>query len=252
MKRGFLDLLKSYMSLRLWIGQVHLSLLKCGSFLIILCSLNLPTVWANSEISGYEGTMRADYTEQTDSQSAELSGNNRALAYRSREVLSFLDLGLEWGTYAISGKSTLHEVEVSSDYVNLLAGISFHLLPKWIELTLDYGYRLGVDRVKVDRTTASGELDRHKVGGLSEEPFSRVGIRVLLGDNLFVGWIAEQQSQLFDKSKEGLYPRAQSMQSSSLILGYRFGGPGYWRAPIRSGKSVSQDPCLMHRICDPS
>jgi len=196
--------------------------------------------------------MTADYTEQTDSQSAELSGNNRALAYRSREVVSFLDLGLEWGTYAISGKSTLHEVEVSSDYVNLLAGISFQLFPKWIELTLDYGYRLGVDRVKVDRTTSSGELNRHKVGGLSEEPFSRVGIRVLLGDNLFVGWTVEQQTQLFNKSKVGVHPNAGSMRGTSLILGYRFGGPSYWRAPIRSGKSKSLDPCLMHLICDPS
>ena len=195
--------------------------------------------------------MTAEYAEQTDSQTASLSGNNRALAYRTTEVLSFLDLGLEWGTFAISGKSSTHEAELSSDYVNVILGVSFRLSPSWLEYTLDLGYRLGVDRMKIDRTTSSG-VDRNKIGGLSQQPFGRFGIRAFLGENLFVGVGTEQQKSLFDKSEEGLEPTVRSGNTTSLILGYRFGGQSYWRAPIRSGKSPSLDPCLLHRVCDPS
>jgi len=157
--------------------------------------------------------MTADYAEQTDAQKATLSGTNRALSYRATEAISFVDLGLEWGTYAVSGESNLHEVEVSSDYVNLLVGVTFRLFPGWVQYSLDYGYRLGVDRVKLDRTTSSGKVNRHKIGGFSEEPFTRFGIRFLLGQNLFVGLSAEQQSQLFDKSKDSMYPAARSAKS---------------------------------------
>lgn len=219
--------------------------------LFLSLMLYIPIACASSEIAGFEGTMKADYAEKTDTQTASLSGNNRTLAYRAKKVLSFLDLGLEWGTYAISGQSRLHESELSSDYVNLILGVSFRLSPSWLEYTLDLGYRLGVDRMKIDRTTSNG-VDRNKIGGLSQQPFGRFGIRAFLGENLFVGVSTEQQNSLFDKSEEGLEPTVRSGNTTSLILGYRFGGQDYWRAPIRSGKSRSLDPCLLHRVCDPS
>jgi len=199
--------------------------------------------------------MTADYAEQTDAQKATLSGTNRALSYRATEAISFVDLGLEWGTYAVSGASNLHEVEVSSDYVNLLVGVTFRLFPGWVQYSLDYGYRLGVDRVKLDRTTSSGKVNRHKIGGFSEEPFTRFGIRFLLGQNLFVGLGAEQQSQLFDKSKDSMYPAARSAKSTLLILGYRFGGRGAGGGvlpKVRSGNLNYNDPCRTHLLCDPS
>jgi hypothetical protein len=199
--------------------------------------------------------MTADYAEQTDAQKVSLSGTNRALAYRSTEAISFVDLGLEWGTYAVSGQSSLHEVEVSSDYVNLLVGLTFRLFPGWIQYSLDYGYRLGVDRVKLDRTTSSGKVDRHKIGGFSEQPFTRFGVRFLLGQNLFVGFSTEQQSQLFDKSKDSMYPSANSANSTVLILGYRFGGRGAGGGvlpKVRSGNLNYNDPCITHLLCDPS
>ena len=219
--------------------------------LLVLLGLGNSKIWAISEISGSEGAMTADYAEEADSQSAQLSGNNRVLAYRSTKAISFLDLGLEWGTFAIEGKSTSQEAELSSDYVNLILGFSFRLFPSWLEYTLDLGYRLGVDRIKLDRTTTSG-VNRHKIGGLSEEPFGRFGVRVLLGENLFVGLSTEQQQQLFSESKDGLSPEVTAGNTIFLTLGYRFGGQGYWRAPIKSGKSRSLDPCLLHRVCDPS
>ncbi|MEY3045958.1 MAG: hypothetical protein RL242_2800, partial [Pseudomonadota bacterium] len=60
--------------------------------LLVLLGLGNSKIWAISEISGSEGAMTADYAEEADSQSAQLSGNNRVLAYRSTKAISFLDL----------------------------------------------------------------------------------------------------------------------------------------------------------------
>jgi len=196
------------------------------------------------------GTITADYFEKTDAQWAELNGANRVLTYRATGAPLLPGLGLEWGAFTLSGNSALHTTKLKTDYVNLIAEISFHLFPKWLEYTLDLGCRLGVDRMELDRTTSSGQVNQYKIGYLSKQQFSRFGIRILLGENFFVGLSAEQQGKLFNKSQEGLSPEVTSGRAKALVIGYRFGSSRYRRAPTPSGKSVSHDPCLLHRVCD--
>ncbi len=220
--------------------------------LLLLLILGSSTLWAADEISITSSQTATLYSEATDSQSIILSGPGSILSYRGLETLGFLDLGLEWGTYSVEGSTKLHEVQLSTDFVSLLTGLNFRFSPKWLEYKLDVGYRLSVDRMELYRTESDGKVNYHKIGQLNQQPFYRLGIRVFLGNALFFGLSREQQSNLFQKGVEDLKPTVQTAASTLLTLGYRFGGQSYWRAPIRSGKSRSWDPCLLHRICDPS
>lgn len=212
-------------------------------------------IWAVGEISITSSQTVTVYTETTDSQTTVLDGSGNALGYRSLKTLGFLDLGLEWGTYTVDGKTGIHEVELSTDFVNLMTGLSFRLFPNWLDYTLDLGYRVSVNRMELHRTNADGSIKYHKIGQLAQEPFYRLGVRVFLGNTLFFGLSREQQSKLFEKSVEDLKPKVKPAASTLLTIGYRFGGgsksnqtniPSY----IPSGSTNYNDPCLLFKACD--
>ena len=152
--------------------------------LSLLIVLGHQLAWATGEVSYAEGEIEATYEESTDSQSKKLSGPNRMISYRLLGILSFLDLGVELGTYSLSGKSRLHDVKLSSDYINLIAGLSFQFYPNWLEYTLDLGYCLSVDRLNLDQSDSSGKVTEHKVGSIRQQPFSQIGIRAFVGGSL--------------------------------------------------------------------
>ena len=221
--------------------------------LITLFSLGYSPASATSEVSLSSGIVSADYAETTDSQSATLSGSSSSVAFRSIEALSFLDLGLEWGNYSLKGNSSLHKVTLSTDYVGLIAGISFGFYPRWLEYTLDLGYRLGVDRMKLDRSRSSGQINQHKIGNLNQEPFIRLGIKIFLGQSLFLGLNFEQQGKLFKKEVEGLTPQVSSANSTLLTLGYRFGGGlASSVVPVKAKRGATNynNPCRLFSACE--
>ena len=219
------------------------------SFLFVL---GYQLAWATGEVSYAEGEIEATYEESTDSQSKKLSGPNRMVSYRSHGMLSFLDLGVELGTYSLSGKSSLHDVKLSSDYINLIAGLSFRFYPNWLEYTLDLGYRLSVDRLNLDQSDSSGKVTEHKVGSIRQQPFSQIGIRAFVGGSLYLGLDYEQQEQLFTKSSAGLNPEVKSAESIYLTFGYRFGQSGEVTLPrkVSPGPTNYNDPCRLFKACN--
>jgi len=227
-----------------------------SSLLILnLLLINPSLIWAAGEISITSSQTATVYAEATDSQTTVLGGSGNALGYRSVEALGFLDLGLEWGTYTVDGKTGLHEIELSTDFVNLMTGLSFRLSPSWLDYTLDLGYRVSVNRMELHRTNADGKVDQHKIGQLAQEPFYRLGVRIFLGDTLFFGLSREQQSKLFEKSVEDLKPKVTTAASTLMTIGYRFGGssratqintPSY----IPSGPTNYNNPCRLFKACN--
>ena len=195
--------------------------------------------------------MEAIYEESTDSQSTRLGGSNRVVSYRSLEALSVLDLGIQWGTYSLSGESALHDVQLSSDYVNLIAGVNFRLSPNWLEYRLDLGYRLSVDRIDLDQSD-SGKTTKHKIGSLRQQPFSKISILAFTSRSFFIGLNYEQQDQVFNKGAAGLNPQVTSAETIYLTLGYRFGPQGKVINPnlVPSGPSNYNDPCQLFKSCD--
>ena len=218
------------------------------SFLFVL---GYQLAWATGEVSYAEGEIEATYEESTDSQSKKLSGPNRMISYRSHGMLSFLDLGVELGTYSLSGKSSLHDVKLSSDYINLIAGLSFRFYPNWFEYTLDLGYRLSVDRLNLDQSDSSGKVTEHKVGSIRQQPFSQIGIRAFISGSLYLGLEYEQQDQLFDKSISGMSPQVKSAESIYLTFGYRFGPAGAVINPgaVPPGRPNYNDSCRIFGAC---
>ena len=223
-------------------------------FLLIINILFLYTssVWAIGDISVSSSQTTTSYSEETDSQSAELSGSGKAIGYRSLETLGFFDLSLEWGTYAVEGSTALHEVKLSTDYVGLMAGLSFRFVPTWLEYSLDLGYRLSVNRMELDRTTSTGKVNNHKIGLLDQQPFSRLGIQIFLGNALFVGLYQEQQSNLFKKTEQGLTPTLKTATSTHLAVGYRLGGSalGVTQTNTQSGPTNYNNPCRLFSACE--
>ena len=219
------------------------------SLLLLLCSQASLTA---GELAYAEGTTEASYEEQTDAQSKQLSGPNRKLSYRALEFLSLLDVEIELGTLAISGKSTLHDVKLNSDYISLTTGLSFGFYPSWLEYTLDLGYRLSVDRMELKQSDAAGKVTKHKVGSRQQQPFSRIGLRSFVGNSLFIGLHYEQQAQLFDKASAELTPKVGSASSMQLSLGYRFGTTKEVILPrkVPPGKPNYNDPCRLFKACD--
>jgi len=226
--------------------KIQTLLLSC------LLLLSYQVAWATGEIAYSEGKIEATYEESTDSQSKKLSGSNRVVSYRSLEILSVLDLGVQWGTYSLSGESALHDVRLSSDYVNLLAGINFRLSPNWLEYRLDLGYRLSVDRMELDQSDSSGKTTKHKIGSLRQQPFSKISILAFTSRSFFLGLNYEQQDRLFDKGAAGLNPQITSAETIYLTLGYRFGPQGKVINPnlVPSGPSNYNDPCQLFKSCD--
>ena len=220
--------------------------------LLLLLILGSSTLWAADEVSITSSQTATLYSEATDSQSTILSGPGSILSYRGLETLGFLDLGLEWGTYSVEGSTKLHEVQLSTDFVSLLTGLSFRFSPKWLEYTLDVGYRLSVDRMELYRTESDGKVNYHKIGQLNQQPFYRLGIRIFLGNALFFGFSREQQSNLFQKGVEDLKPTVQTAASTLLTLGYRFGGKELKVFPskIPSGPTNYNDPCKLFKACN--
>ena len=170
------------------------------------------------------GTASATYTETTDSQSKELSGSEQSLSWRRLNALSFLDLGADVGKLTLSGDTGSHDVDFSSDYLNLIAGLSFSLYPGWIDYAFDLGYRMSVDRMQVDRSVSAGGTETYQIGALGEATISRFSIRFYWSEAFLIGFNIEQKNTLFEKSTQDLSPKLDSGKSSTLSLGYRFGG----------------------------
>jgi len=220
--------------------------------LVSLLTFVLSPVGKAGEIALSSSTVSGDYAEETDSQYAVISGSGRMLTYRSVETFAFLDLGLQWGTYFLEGKSLLHQVQLSTDYVDLITGISFQLYPQWVKYTLDLGYRLSVDRMKIERQTSAGGTETNEVGALGQQFFSRWGIKLFLGHSLFLGITQERQGLLYDKVYKDLKPQVKDGRITNFLVGYRFGGHSTVQVPtgIPSGPTNYNDPCLYFIICD--
>ena len=227
------------------------ALTKFLMIISILCA-GKSLSWAADEVSITSSQTATLYSEATDSQSVILSGSGSVLGYRALEALGFVDLGLEWGTYNIEGNTRLHEVQLSTDFISLLTGISFRFSPKWLEYKLDVGYRVSVDRMELYRTESDGKVNYHKIGQLNQQPFYRLGLRVFLGNTLFFGLSREQQSNVFQKGVEDLKPKVQTAASTLLTLGYRFGGKELKVFPskIPSGSTNYNDPCKLFKACN--
>ena len=194
------------------------------------------------------GTASATYTETTDSQSKELSGSEQSLSWRRLNAISFIDLGVDVGNLKLSGDTGTHDVSFSSDYLNLVVGLSFSLYPSWIDYAFDYGYRLSIDRMEIDRTTLSGGIETFKIGALAEESISRFAVRAYYGEALFLGLNVEQKSTLFQKSSEDMNPNLESGSSSTFSIGYRFGGKS-GGAKKKSGQKKVDPPGFG--VCPP-
>ena len=218
----------------------------------ILLLLSSTASLVAGELAYSEGTTEAIYEEQVDAQSKDLSGSNQKLSYRSLEILSLLDVGIELGTSSISGKSTLHDVKLNSDYINLITGLSFGFYPSWLEYTLDLGYRLSVERMELNQSDSTGKVTEHKVGSLQQQPFSRIGLRSFFGNSLFIGLHYEQQAQLFNKGIAELAPKVSSATSTQLSIGYRFGATGKVILPrkVPAGPPNYNNPCRLFGACN--
>jgi hypothetical protein len=184
------------------------------------------------------GTASATYTETTDSQSKELSGTEQSLSWRRLNAVSFVDFGVDVGKLTLSGDTGTHDVDFSSDYLNLIAGISFSLYPSWIDYAIDYGLRLSVDRMTISRDIVSGGVETIKIGALGEESISRFAARAYFSEALFIGMSVEQKSGLFQKSEGDLKPKLESGKSSTFSIGYRFGGKAKGSKQTKGSKKI--------------
>ena len=222
--------------------------LLLGNFLLLSSTASLIA----GELAYSEGTTEAIYEEQADAQSKDLSGPNRKLSYRSPKIISWLEVGIELGTFSVSGKSTLHDVKLNSDYINLTTGLSFGFYPSWLEYTLDLGYRLSVDRMELNQSDSTGKVTKHKLGSRQQQSFSRIGLRSFVGNSLFIGLHYEQQDQLFSKEIAELAPKVSSATSTQLSIGYRFGAAGEVILPskVPAGRSNYNNPCRLFGACN--
>ena len=218
---------------------------------ILLLQLQSNPIYAVTDFYLTSGTATASYTEKTDSQETDLSGSEQSLSWRRLGALSFLDFGFDVGKLKISGDSNLHKVSYSSDYLNIITGISFSLYPQWIDYAFDIGYRLSVDRIKIDRETAAGGIERHQTGALGEASLYKFAIRFYLSDAFILGFNTEQKNTLLGKQVQDISPKVDSGRSSTLSVGYRFGGSAKSpRTQVESGKPNYNNPCRLFKACN--
>ena len=189
------------------------------------------------------GTTEARYSETIDGQNADLQGTEQSLTIRKTNYVGNVDLGLDAGTLKLTGTSPEHQADFEGNYINLTSGLSFTLYPSWIEYYIDIGYRIGLGKLRIQRSqykyTFNAQMsglegsDSTKEGircpsqicnWLSYGVVMKSGIKFISSAGYLLGVNYENKGKLMDQNSLSLNPRIHSSSSVTVSLGYRFGG----------------------------